>query len=140
MEHVAILKSSWNLKEKILSGQKTIESRWYLHKSSPWNRIKTGETIYFKNSGELITLKAEASSVLEFSKLTPLKVKEILNTYGEKIGVGSSFFELVKNKKYCILIFLKNVHAIKPFSISKKGFGNMAAWICVEDINSIKIS
>lgn len=29
MEHVAIMKKSWGLTRKILSGEKTIESRWY---------------------------------------------------------------------------------------------------------------
>lgn len=29
MEHVAIMRKSWGLTDKILSGQKKIESRWY---------------------------------------------------------------------------------------------------------------
>ncbi|MDO8559127.1 MAG: hypothetical protein Q7R84_02240 [bacterium] len=40
MEHLAIMKKSWGLTEKILSGQKKIESRWYLSKRSPWDTIE----------------------------------------------------------------------------------------------------
>ena len=40
MEHVAIMKKSWGFIEKILGGQKTIESRWYSLKSKPWDNIK----------------------------------------------------------------------------------------------------
>jgi hypothetical protein len=36
------------------------------------------------------------------------------------------------------LIFLSNPVAVVPFDIDKTGFGNMAAWITVEDINKIK--
>ena len=48
MEHVAIMKKSWGLTEKILTGAKKIESRWYKNKHTPWNRIKSGEIVYFK--------------------------------------------------------------------------------------------
>jgi len=49
-----------------------------------------------------------------------------------------SFFELFKDKKYCILIFLKNPVIIKPFKINKKGYGSMSAWICINKIDDIK--
>jgi len=35
MDHVAIMKKSWKLTEKILSGEEKIESRWYKSKYSP---------------------------------------------------------------------------------------------------------
>ncbi len=144
MDHLAIMKKSWKLLPKILSGEKTIESRWYMNKSAPWNKIKTGETVYFKDSGDPVTLKATVGKVLSFSDLTPLKVKQILEEYGGKDGIGISdidrFYERFKHKKYCLLILLKGAEPIKPFDINKKGFGAMAAWLCVDDINTIKQS
>lgn len=141
MEHVAIMKKSWGLTKKILSGEKKIESRWYKVKCAPWNRIKSGEIVYFKNSGEPITLKTEVAEVIQFSDLTPEKVKGILNKYGQELGINKTpeFFEVFKNKKYCILIFLKNVQKVKPFDIDKTGFGLMSAWISVENIDKIRI-
>jgi ASC-1-like (ASCH) protein len=142
MDHVAIMKKSWKLTDKILSGQKKIESRWYKSKHAPWNQIKPGETIYFKDSGEPVTIKAEVEKVLQFQSLNPGGIKQILNQYGKAIGLGikdiPKFFELFKNKKYCLLVFLKNPQQINPFDIDKKGFGNMAAWICVDSVNKIK--
>jgi hypothetical protein len=44
-----------------------------------------------------------------------------------------------EKKNYCILIFLKEVKSISPFDINKAGFGNASAWLCVEDIENIKI-
>lgn len=52
MEHIAIMRKSWGLTSKILSREKKIESRWYNSKYPPWNRIKKGEIVWFKDSGE----------------------------------------------------------------------------------------
>lgn len=143
MEHVAIMKKSWGLTDKILSGQKKIESRWYKNKYRPWDIIKIGEIVYFKDSGEPVSVKAEVEKVLQFSDLTPEKVKEILEKYGADDGIEkekiSGFFERFKNKKYCLLIFLKNPQKIKPFNINKKGFGLMSAWITIKNVDEIKI-
>ena len=38
MDHVAIMKKSWGLIPKILDGRKKIESRWGIHKCSPWGK------------------------------------------------------------------------------------------------------
>ena len=74
MEHVAIMRKSWGLTQKILSGKKKIESRWYKVKYAPWDRIKFGEIVYFKDSGEPVTIKTEVEKVIQFSDLTPIGV------------------------------------------------------------------
>lgn len=142
MQHLAIMRKSWGLLPKILSGEKRIESRWYKNKYSPWDKIKRGDVVYFKNSGEPVSLKAEVNKVIQFSNLVPRRVKEILEKYGKEDGLGvkdlPKFFQKFKDKKYCILVFLKNPRKIKPFEIDKKGFGMMSAWITVDNINKIK--
>jgi len=143
MEHIAIMKKSWNLVPKILSGKKKIESRWYKNKSLPWDKINPGENVYFKDSGEPVTLKAEVEKVLQFSSLSPEKVREILEKYAKEDGIEENkddFFKLFKNKNYCILIFLKNPKAIEPFKINKKGFGLMSAWLRLENVEKLKCS
>src|ERR1035437_1138091 len=127
MEHLAIMKKSWGLTDKILSGQKKIESRWYSVKYKPWDSIKSGDLVYFKNSGESVKIKAKVDKVMQFADLTPMKVRKILDKYGKYDGLEKEkipeFFEMFKNKKYCILLFLKNPIKIKPFDINKIGFG-----------------
>lgn len=135
MVHVAYMKKSWGMMPKILSGEKSIESRWYQNKRAPWGKIKAGETVYFKNSGEPVTIKAKVHKVLKFESLTPQKIKVILEKYGRADGIAQDkilFFEdLFANKKYCLLIFLKNPKKVRPFFVSKGGFGAMTAWITV---------
>ena len=144
MDHIAIMRKDWGLTQKILSGEKKIESRWYKFKHSPWDKIKKGDTVYFKDSGEPITIKTKISKVIQLSDLTSTRVKEILDKYGKNDGIEkkdlSKYFQMFKDKKYCILIFLKNPVKIKPFNIDKTGFGAMAAWIIIRKIKSIKYS
>jgi ASC-1-like (ASCH) protein len=142
MDHIAIMQKSWGLTEKIATGQKTIETRWYKVKYTPWGRISPGDSIYFKNSGEPITIQAKISKVINFSDLTPEKVHTILKDYSEDLGLDEPdiqrFFEMFKHKRYCILMYLKDAHHIQPIEINKQGFGAMSSWISVESIAKIK--
>jgi len=142
MEHLAILKKSWNFLPKILAGEKKIESRWYKSRHAPWDKVRANEAVYFKESGEPVTIVSEVDRVLQFSELGPQKVRELLEKYGAEIGIEKSripyFVETFKDKKYCMLIFLKNPQKIEPFEIDKTGFGIMSAWVCVEGIDKIK--
>jgi ASC-1-like (ASCH) protein len=136
------MKKSWGLTQKILQGTKKIESRWYLARRSPWDRIKKGETVYFKDSGDLVRIKAEVDKVLQFADLSPSRVEEILDEYGDDDGLEKrdipEFLKRFKDKKYCLLIFLKNPREIKPFNIDKTGFGMMSAWITTDNISKIR--
>jgi len=85
---------------------------------------------------------AEVFDVLEFSELNSAIVKKILVKYGAQDGIEkkeiSKYYELFKDKNYCLLIFLRNPKRIIPFEIDKKGFGLMSAWITVNNISQIK--
>jgi hypothetical protein len=137
------MKKEWKLIDKILNREKTIESRWYSSKKVPWDKVKIGETIYFKDSGDPISATAEVASVKQYENYSDEDLKRIIDEYGGKGNISfvwgaQEVFDWAKEKKYCILIYLKNPKKIEPFEINKKGFGNMASWICVEDINNIK--
>lgn len=139
MHHVAIMKKSWGLIPKILSGQKTIESRWYQTRRAPWDKIKAGDTVYFKNSGEGVSAVATVDRVEQFQIADKSEAQTIVDQYGNRIGLINSNIETWGAlPHYCILIFLTNPRVIKPpFSINKSGFGSAAAWLCVDDIDSI---
>lgn len=143
MHHIAFMKKSWNLIPKILAGEKTIESRWYVNKINPWNNIAPNDTIYFKNGGEPITAQAHVANVIQIENYSKPQLKNIFQQYGGNPGIcfpnPQQSFQHLKQKNYCILIFLKNPKALEPFHINKTGFGNACAWICVEDIEKIKI-
>ncbi len=137
------MRKSWNLTHKILTGEKKIESRWYKNKYPPWDKIKENDIVYFKNSNEPVKIKAGVDKVIQFDNLDPVKIRKILDKYGGNDGIEADkidyFYSMFKDKKYCLLIFLKNIIEIEPFNINKKGFGIMSSWITLDDINKIKI-
>lgn len=139
MHHVAIMKKSWGLIPKILSGEKTIESRWYQTRRTPWNKIKVGDRVYFKNSGERVIAQAEVSGVMQFEIRNLSDIKKVVKKYGKEICLINNDPKTWETRpKYCILIKLKNPKLIpKPFSINKQGFGSAAAWLTVKNITSI---
>ena len=139
MDHLAILAKKRNLLPKIISGEKTIESRWYKFKKTPYNNISIGDTVYFKDSGEPANVKARVSEVLFFDNLDDDKINSILEEYGGKICIPLSYSSELTGKNFCTLIFLENIEKIEPFNIDKTGFGMMAAWVTVNDIKKIRI-
>lgn len=139
MEHVAIMQKSWDLISKILSGEKTIESRWYRTRRAPWNKIKADDVVFFKNSGGAIIAKAVVSKILQFEIESLFDAQKIVKKYGRKIClVNPNPVQWPKIPKYCVLIGLKNPQTVESFQIDKKGFGVGTAWIIVEDVNKIR--
>jgi len=149
VDHVAILrKASFgdHILADIIAGRKTIESRWYVNKIAPWDRISQGDTVYFKESGCHVTARAHISKVLQYTNLTPETVAEIITKYGKHIAPNlpeEEFFVWAQNhsnKNYCILVFLEKVARVSPFDIDKKGFGSACAWLVVDDIRKIVLN
>lgn len=135
MDHLAILKKKWL--ERILSGEKTIESRWYKQKRTPYHNIAKGDIIYLKETGKPVTAKATVQEVLFFDALTEEKLRDILQIYGKQINMALDAIPQLVDKKYCTLVVLQNVEKIQPFAINKQGYGTQAAWITVENIGKI---
>lgn len=143
MDHIAILSERWHFEDKLKSGQKTIECRWYKKKYKPWNSITEGDIIYFKKSGKYpITYKATVSKVEQFENLNSDIIAKLFNKYGTAIGIEKSqipsFIKDYKNRKYGIIIHIKDVESVNPFMIDKKGYGSGSAWLPVDNIELIK--
>lgn len=142
MDHLAIMKKSWGLTKKILSGEKTIETRWYKNKYKPWDQIRVGEIVYFKDSGDPVTVKATVAKVEQFENFDEIQIKNILTRYSAEdlrtTDIAPEIINYTTGKKFCIVIHLTNPQPVEPFAIDKTGYGAMSSWICVEDINQIK--
>ena len=143
MEHIAFMQKAWRLTEKIATGQKTIESRWYNVKYPPWGNISPGDTIYFKDSGEPIRLRAHVAKIHTYIDLVPQQVQALLEEYSEACGIEPhqlpDYYARFQHKRYAIFIFLKSPQRIVPFTINKAGFGKKASWICVENVEQLRV-
>ncbi len=143
MDHVAIMRPSWGMTERLLSGQKVIESRWYKHRRTPMDMVQPGDMVYFKDAGGPVVVRARVEHVLQFEDLTPAKISHILSTYGSDDGIPTEeltlYHERFKDKRFCMLIFLEHPESVQPFNISKEGFGAMAAWLSAKSINELRV-
>lgn len=145
MHHLAIMNPKRKLIPKILSRVKTIESRRYMMKVAPRNKIQSGDVIWFKDAGKSVTAAATVEKVLQYDHYTSAQLKEILDQYGGAGGIAfhstlDEVYQWALPKKYCILIFLKDPKRISPFEIDKTWYGNACAWITVDDIKKIALS
>ena len=150
MDHIAILRKSKiskgdNLLQDILEGRKTVESRWYVNKVSPWNKIKSGDVVYFKESGGPVTVRASVEKVIQYEDLNEITIKNIISKYGKYIAPHTTPDDFLlwgrkqNKKRYCILIFLENAVKIEPFDIDKTSYGISSAWLAVGDISKVKV-
>lgn len=139
MHHVAIMKPSWHLIPKIVSGEKSVESRWYQVRCAPWNRVAAGDTIFFKDSGQPVTARAEVERVLQISLKDIVDARKIIRDFGKELCLVEKDPATWKSfPRYCVLMFLKNPSALKePIEIDKTGFGSAAAWLTVPHIAAI---
>ncbi len=127
MQHIAIMRQPFF--DMVISGEKSIESRWSQSRRAPYNRVKVGDEILFKLTGQPVTATAKVAHV-RYYELTPELVDDIRLRYGKEIGTDRfDDWEGTRNKKYCTLIWLCDVKKTKPIEVPRS---NGAGWIVLE--------
>lgn len=66
MQHIAILRQPFF--NMVLSGEKTIESRWSIHKVAPYGKVGVGDEILLKETGKDVTATAKVKKKSEKNK------------------------------------------------------------------------
>ncbi len=91
----------------------------------PYDKItKDDIVIVKKSSGNVVgyfTIKD-----IKFFDLNTTNIAEIKNKYNEELCVSENFWLEKQNSNYATLIFIKEIHLLKPFKINKKG---MSTWL-----------
>lgn len=128
--HTAILERHYL--DLILSGQKRIECRLTRIPCPPFRRIATNETVLLKESsgpvrGEVIVKKVEF-----FDNLCPDKIARIRSKYNDQIMAVPDFWESRSDCRWCTLIWFRNIRAIVPYRIKRRGM--QACW-CIRSRN-----
>ena len=134
MKHIAILRQPFF--DMILNGEKTIESRWSMHKVAPYGKVKVGDIILLKEMGKDVTATAKVKDVKYF-ELTPFMVEEIRMKYGRQIGTDKFVdWQSTLEKKNCTLIWLEDVKKVDPIQVPRS---NGAGWIVVKNSEQISL-
>jgi ASC-1-like (ASCH) protein len=122
--HLAILRPEYL--EKIIAGEKRVECRFQRRPFPPFNRVKTDDVIWLKESCGPVVAKATAELVLDFNNLDRDSLRQIHRDYNADILGAPEFWRSIQDCVVCTLIWLKNVEPLNPFRIRKS---DRRAWI-----------
>lgn len=120
--HIAIMVEPYL--SLILSGNKTMESRFSRNRCSPWNKIKQGDIVILKKSGGAFVAVFEASNVI-FREIYN-DIESIKLQYNDKLQIEDDFWNDKANSKFASLISISNLFQFEPFYLK---FINRQAWI-----------
>lgn len=122
--HLVILKKPYL--EAILSGRKTIESRFTKTKCPPFGQIEAGDRLFLKLSSGPVCGRAAVAKVKSFADLTPTKIFELKKRFNHAICGSDQIWQNKLDCRYGLLIWLKGVGSVEPRRIDKKDW---RAWV-----------
>lgn len=124
--HLAIFKGEGA--ELILSGKKSIESRFSKRKDPPYGAISAGDLIFIKPSGKDIIGQFRVKKVIFFDGLEADDVYGIREKYGKALAVGDVYWKGKDTARYGTLIFIGEVDPFitSPIKIPKK---DLRGWV-----------
>ena len=128
--HLAIIVQPYL--SRILSGEKTIESRYSINSIAPYKKIKAGDIVLLKKSGGGVFAVFEAGKVRYFSISNQGDLEKIRNDYNDQLKIDENFWEVKKDCKYATLIDINRLWEIPQFKVCKQ---NRAAWVTLGSIS-----
>lgn len=116
--HLVILKKPYI--QAILAGTKSIESRFMKVRCAPYEKVSTGDRLFFKESSSKVCATGKAGKVMHLKDLTGPKIMQLKRKYNRRICGDDLYWEQKKDCSSGVLIWLKDVKAIEPIRINKK--------------------
>ncbi len=106
--------------DAILDGRKTIESRFGVHRTAPFERVSAGDFILLKKSGGPVVGIAVAGEANYF-RLDPETLDDIRQRFAAKIyAEDDEFWEARAQKRFATLIEIDEVSKIETLQIDKR--------------------
>lgn len=126
MKHLAIFKGKAG--EAILSGKKTIESRFSRIKNPPFGVIESGDLVYIKPSGKDIIGEFRVKKVFFFDGLTLSDLSDLRKRYGKELAVDGDYWKKVTAARFGTFIFIgdSSKFITSPIKIPKK---DLRGWV-----------
>lgn len=118
---------------QILSGKKTIETRFSQKRIPPYGLVSVGDIVYIKPSGEDVIGQFKVVKVIYFEGLTEDDWLGIRRNFGKKLSLGSpelneDYFNKRAKARYGTIIFLDEVEQFitSPIRIKKS---DLRGWV-----------
>jgi len=105
----------------ILSGIKTIESRFSINKVIPYRRIFPNDIVLIKKSGSDIIGLFTVQDTIFFDHLTESKIEKINSVYGRELSwsIDPTFLSTKNDSNFLTLIKIDNVVKLNPITTDK---------------------
>ena len=124
-EHVAIVRSG--VAARLLSGEKTIESRFTRTRRPPFDSVSVGDVIHFKVSGGDVIGTSRVRRLVRYADLTPTRLRSLERRYGRRLATTPAYWTQRRDCRFGVLIWLTPLRpAVTPPAIPRQ-FGN--AWV-----------
>jgi hypothetical protein len=116
--HLAILVQPYL--RLLLEGQKTIESRFSVNRSAPFERVQANDVVFFKLSGGPIQGVGIVDDAT-FYRVTPDTVRHIQHQFSGALCITDpAFWEACKQASFATLLHLRCVSRITPTPFQKR--------------------
>lgn len=125
-EHVAIV-HPW-VALALLSGTKTIESRFSRDRRPPFGRVARGAEIYFRIAGGGYAVRASVKRVQCLDDLTPHRVSEIEAAHRDQIGGDDAYWDAARHARCATLVHLGRCQAVSDGPTLDRQRGDRRAW------------
>lgn len=134
-KHLAIFQPQ--VIDEIISGRKTVETRFSLKKIPPFGQISTGDIVYLKPSGKPVLGQFLVKKVIFFENLNNDDWALIKNHYGDKLSLGTEeadkrYFKDHQEAKYGTIIFIDQVEQFITSPITYKK-NDRRSWLVLDD-------
>lgn len=103
--HIAYVEP--RIAEKIRTGKKRVESRFYRTERPPFGRIQVGDRLHFRAVGGGYAAAAKITRVREFRGLTPLRLSRIRAEFGDQIGATRAYWIKKRQSQVGVLIWFR---------------------------------
>lgn len=125
-KHLAIFKGLGG--ELILTGEKTIETRFSRAKIAPFGQISSGDLVYIKPAGKDIIGQFRVKKVISFENLDLNDLNDLRKKYGEQIAMDEDYWKGKEKTKVATLIFIGDSSRFitSPVKIPKK---DLRGWV-----------
>lgn len=125
--HLAIFVEPWL--SWLLDGTKTIESRWSLRRTIPFERVSVGDVLLLKASSGPVVGICEVAETWFFD-LEQTRLRVIRDRFGEAIAGDAEFWASVEGSRYVTLLEVREPRRLLPFSCPKR---DRRGWVVLDE-------
>lgn len=109
----------------LYSGEKTLESRISIHRIAPYGKVYPGDMVFIKRSSGPVEAVFTVGCV-ELYDLAETPIELLKERYSAALCADDAFFHSKQHCRYAVIMEIKDLTLLNPFSIDKKG---MQTWL-----------